>query len=1206
MAAVPLVLFGQKIFGSWVVDYLFAFCFGIAFQYFTIAPMRHLVGRAKGLWTAVKADTLSLTAWQVGMYGWMAIVTFVMFGHELEKTDPVFWFMMQIGHARRIPHQLSGQLVAGVGRASRKRCSSRPGPGKEMTVLSLTVLREETERHRFERQIEDDTRTALSATDRRGAGGRAAAEGSRRGALRRRQPGPVRDRRLELPAGADRRRRPARHRRRRCRRWRRPATFGAPVLSRGGGTSLAGQCCNVAVVMDFSKYLHRVLRHRPRAAARHACSPAACSTTCATRPRQHGLTFGPDPATHNHCTLGGMLGNNSCGIHSLLGAKHGRGLRTADNTHELEILTYDGARLRVGETSPEELERIIRGGGRRGEIYAKLEGVARQVRRRDPQAASRSCRAASPATTSTSCCRRTASTSPARWSARRARWSRSSKRRCTWSRTRRRARCWCSAIRTSTRPATTCMEILPFKPTGLEGMDHLLFECDARRRASKTANLQLLPEGKGFLLVEFGGDSKEDADDQARRCMDVLEEAAESADDEAVRRPGRGGDDLEGPRGRPGRDGLGARPARTPGRAGRTRPCRPRRSATTCATCASCSTSTTTTRRSTATSARAASTAASASTCTPPRASRQYRAFMDEAADLVVQLRRLALRRARRRPGPRRVPAEDVRRRSCMQAFREFKAHLGSRMEDEPRQGDRRLPDRREPAPRAGLQPAAAGRRTSSFPTTSDSFARAALRCVGVGKCRKRGRPGHVPQLHGHARGEALHARPGPPAVRDAERRGADRRLEERGGQGGARPVPGLQGLQGRLPGQRGHGHLQGRVPLALLRGPAAAAPRLRDGLDLLVGAAGLAGCRRWPTSSARRRACATSPSGSAASPSSGSMPPFAPQTFKDWFRRRPVAQPGQAAGDPLGRTRSTTTSIPRSPRPRSRCWKHAGFQVWVPRDVAVLRPAAVRLRHARHGQDVLCARSSTTLRPQIEAGIPVVGLEPSCVAVFRDELINLFPNDEDAKRLHDQSFLLSEFLNKKATDYQPPRLRPQGAGPRPLPSQVGHGHGRRAGAAEEDGARLRDAGARLLRHGRLVRLRGRATITTCRSTAASARCCRRCARPTRDTLIIANGFSCQEQIAQGDGRRPLHLAQVIADGLATEGTAGPAGDDPEADYPAVRTRSVRRERLWQAALIGGAGIDRRAGLRRPEHQGKDHDESETAARGSGRRRRSR
>jgi hypothetical protein len=93
--ALPLTLFGHKMFGAWVVDYLFAYAFGIAFQYFTIKPMRHL-SMGRGLLEAIKADTLSLTAWQIGMYGWMAISAFLIFGRELEKTDPVFWFMMQV------------------------------------------------------------------------------------------------------------------------------------------------------------------------------------------------------------------------------------------------------------------------------------------------------------------------------------------------------------------------------------------------------------------------------------------------------------------------------------------------------------------------------------------------------------------------------------------------------------------------------------------------------------------------------------------------------------------------------------------------------------------------------------------------------------------------------------------------------------------------------------------------------------------------------------------------------------------------------------------------------------------------------------------------------------------------------------------------------------------------------------------------------
>ncbi len=92
-------LFPREIFAAWVVDFLFAFAIGVAFQYFTIAPMRGLpVGR--GIWAAVKADTLSLTSWQVGMYGFMAFAHFYLFAHllgaDLAVNTFAFWFMMQL------------------------------------------------------------------------------------------------------------------------------------------------------------------------------------------------------------------------------------------------------------------------------------------------------------------------------------------------------------------------------------------------------------------------------------------------------------------------------------------------------------------------------------------------------------------------------------------------------------------------------------------------------------------------------------------------------------------------------------------------------------------------------------------------------------------------------------------------------------------------------------------------------------------------------------------------------------------------------------------------------------------------------------------------------------------------------------------------------------------------------------------------------
>lgn len=94
--AVPLSVLGHRLFGAWIYDFVAAFLLGIAFQYFTIKPMRN-VSAKEGLKDALQADTLSLVAWQVGMYGWMAIVTFVLFHHEVRPTSIVFWFMMQLG-----------------------------------------------------------------------------------------------------------------------------------------------------------------------------------------------------------------------------------------------------------------------------------------------------------------------------------------------------------------------------------------------------------------------------------------------------------------------------------------------------------------------------------------------------------------------------------------------------------------------------------------------------------------------------------------------------------------------------------------------------------------------------------------------------------------------------------------------------------------------------------------------------------------------------------------------------------------------------------------------------------------------------------------------------------------------------------------------------------------------------------------------------
>src|SRR5580704_1429896 len=144
--------------------------------------------------------------------------------------------------------------------------------------------------------------------------------------------------------------------------------YGAPILCRGSGTSLAGQCCNVAVILDFTKYMGQILEIDPaRRIAR--VQPGVVLDHLRNAAEKHHLTFGPDPASHDRCTLGGMIGNNSCGVHSVMAGK------TDDNLEALDVLTYDGLRMTVGLTSEAELEKIIGEGGRRGEIYAGLKGL---------------------------------------------------------------------------------------------------------------------------------------------------------------------------------------------------------------------------------------------------------------------------------------------------------------------------------------------------------------------------------------------------------------------------------------------------------------------------------------------------------------------------------------------------------------------------------------------------------------------------------------------------------------------------------------------------------------------------------------------------------------------------------------------------------------------------------------------------------------
>ena len=156
---------------------------------------------------------------------------------------------------------------------------------------------------------------------------------------------------------------------------------GLPVLMRGGGTSQNGQCVNTAIVLDCSRHMNRILKIDENSRTALVEPGVVCDALKAQAERS-GLTFGPDPATHSRCTLGGMIGNNSCGPHSMLAGK------TVENVEALEVLTADGARFWVGKTSDVELERILAKGDRQAAIYAELVALrneyATRIRERFP------------------------------------------------------------------------------------------------------------------------------------------------------------------------------------------------------------------------------------------------------------------------------------------------------------------------------------------------------------------------------------------------------------------------------------------------------------------------------------------------------------------------------------------------------------------------------------------------------------------------------------------------------------------------------------------------------------------------------------------------------------------------------------------------------------------------------------------------------
>ena len=313
--------------------------------------------------------------------------------------------------------------------------------------------------------------------------------------------------------------------------------YVAPITCRGGGTSLAGQCCNVAVIIDFTKYMNRVIDIDAQEKLARV-EPGLVLDDLQKVLKKHGLIFGPDPATHSHCAIGGMLGNNSCGVHSVMAEFYGGGARMSDNVRELEVLLYDGPIRRVGKTDDVALAQIAREGGRRAQIYEHLAHIrdkyGGQVRQKFPKIPRRvsgynldellpengfNVGRALVGTEGT-----------------------------------------CVIVLEATLelivefPVRSLLvlgypdiyhagdhvaEIRKYKPVGLEGIDDVLIDA-MKLKHIHPRHLQILPEGKGWLLIEFGGKTTEEADAPARQLMAELK-AQSDPPSMRLPPPGRGG-----------------------------------------------------------------------------------------------------------------------------------------------------------------------------------------------------------------------------------------------------------------------------------------------------------------------------------------------------------------------------------------------------------------------------------------------------------------------------------------------------------------------------------------------------------------------------------------------------------------------------------------------------------------------------------------
>ncbi|MGH9588274.1 MAG: FAD-binding and (Fe-S)-binding domain-containing protein [Acidobacteriaceae bacterium] len=892
--------------------------------------------------------------------------------------------------------------------------------------------------------------------------------------------------------------------------------FNAPVLSRGGGTSLAGQCCNVAVILDFSKYMRAIQSLDPDTKLARV-EPGIVLDRVREAAEQHHLTFAPDPATHSRCTIGGMIGNNSCGVHALMGGK------TVDNIRSLDILLYDGTRMTVGATSDEEFARIIAAGGRRAEIYSALAGIrsrfAPLIRERFPQIPRRVSGynldsllpennfhiARSLVGTEGTCVTVLSAelelmpSPPHR-------------------------RLVVVGFADPFTAADNVPAVLEYKPIGLEGFDSMLTGF-MRRKHLVEEEVKLLPEGNGYLLVEFGGWTPEDADQQA---SDFCKAAASFSTKPSVRQyspdeakhiwhvreaalgatvfvPGE-------PHGWEGWEDSAVPPEKLGSYLRQLQALMDKYEY------------------------RGPMYGHFGQGCVHLRINfdlestegiAKYRDFIDHAADIVVA-----------HGGSFSGEHGDGQSRSALlpkmfgpeliQAFREFKAVWDPQNRMNP--GKLSGPEIYSPTENLRLGAGYKSHHENTFfqfPNEKGSFSEATLRCVGVGACRKVDAGSMCPSYmatreekhstrgRAHLLWEMLEGNILPHDWQsEAVKESLDLCLSCKACKTECPVNVDIATYKAEF---LAHYYQHHRHPLrdyafafmdkwARL---ASAIPGITPSLaNLPLQTPGISSAAKSilgvaPQRTLPRFASRSFQSQRLASTGNGSNPVLLwPDTWNNYYHPQTLASAHQVL-----ESAGCSVNIPSQHLCCGRPLYDFGF-----------------LTAARRYLE----RILKDLAPEIDSGMPIVFLEPSCASVFREELPNFFPKDSRALRLRNQTYILSDFLTQRAPEYQPPTLLGRNI--------VLHGHCHHKSLMKMDSelALLQRTGAEvtLLDSGccgmagpfGFEREKFEVSQTLAERVLMPA-----VRQASPESLIVTDGFSCREQIAQNSPRRALHLAEVLA-----------------------------------------------------------------------------